>query len=197
MIPLRSLPARPLILAGVAVSALLIGAGAAVAATSGSQAPGHTAVSRTPAGQAAATPRPMFPHGRHLRFLGPLGAGAPFGALHGQFVVPKPGGGYQTVDMQRGKVTAVSTDSITVQSQDGFTKTYQVTSSANVDAQRDGIGSVKTGQQVAVLATVSGTTATAKRIIDFSALPFGHVMPGRGFPGWKELPGRNMPMLPG
>ena len=103
--------------------------------------------------------------------------GGLFGAVHGQFVVPKSGGGYQTVDTQRGSVTGVSATSITVKSADGFTKTYQVTSSTNVDAQRDGIGSVKTGNQVAVTATVSGTTSTAVSILDFTLLPM-HAGPG-------------------
>jgi hypothetical protein len=107
-----------------------------------------------------------------------FGFGAPFGAVHGQFVVPKAGGGYQTIDTQRGSVTAVSSTSITIKSADGFTKTYQVVSSTNVDAQRDGIGSVKTGHQVAVAATVSGGTATAVRILDFTLLPSMHAGPG-------------------
>jgi hypothetical protein len=101
--------------------------------------------------------------------------------VHGQFVVPKSGGGYQTIDTQRGSVTAVSTDSITVKSADGFTKTYQVSSSTNVDAQRDGIGSVKTGHQVAVTATDGGGTAAAVSILDFSLLPSLH-----GGPGWSH-----------
>ena len=106
-----------------------------------------------------------------------FGLGGPFGAVHGQFVVPKSGGGYQTIDTQRGSVTSVSTNSITVKSADGFTKTYQVSSSTNVDAQRDGIGSVKTGHQVAVTATDRGTAA-AVSILDFSLLPSLHGGPG-------------------
>lgn len=187
MIPAWRLPGKPLVLVGVAASALLLGAGVAVAATdtgSGSQA----ASSSTPARNAAATPVPVPPSAkphqipvpRKLPFpprfaipprLGMPVLGAPFGALHGQFVVPKSGGGYQTVDVQHGTVTAVSTSSITVKSADGYTKSYQITSSTNVDAQRDGIASVKTGQQVSVSATVSGSTATATSIIDSSALP--------------------------
>ena len=62
----------------------------------------------------------------------------------------------------------MSTSSISVKSADGFTKTYQVTSSTLVDAQRDGIGSVKDGHQVSVLATVSGGRATATSILDLS-----------------------------
>jgi hypothetical protein len=112
----------------------------------------------------------------------PFGFG-PLGAIHGQFVAPKPGGGYQTIDTQRGTVTAVSTTSITVKSGDGYTKTYQVTSSTNVDALRAGIGSVKTGQTVSVLATVHGSLATAAQIVDFTALPKPPTMPQILMPG--------------
>jgi len=103
-----------------------------------------------------------------------FGFGGVFGAVHGQFVVPKSGGGFQTVDTQRGSVTAVSDTSITVKSADGFVNTYKVTSSTNVDAQRNGIGSVKKGHQVVVMATVSGSTATAVTILDFTLLPAMH-----------------------
>jgi len=42
-----------------------------------------------------------------------------------------------------------------------------------VNAQRDGIGSIKTGNQVVVDATVSGSTTTAVRILDLSQLQQG------------------------
>ncbi|MGN6174863.1 MAG: hypothetical protein ACTHPS_18255, partial [Streptosporangiaceae bacterium] len=131
-------------------------------------------------GRAATSSRsggPAFPH-QGGPGGGFFGLGGPFGAVHGQFVVPKSGGGYQTIDTQRGSVTAVSTNFITVKSADGFTKTYQVSSSTNVDAQRDGIGSVKTGHQVAVTATDGGGTAAAVSIVDFSLLPSLHSGPG-------------------
>jgi len=169
-------------LAGVAVVALLAGAGAAMAATSGS--PTSSAAAASPAGGTDATPspsaRPAYPH---LGRPGDLGGafGGAFGAVHGQFVVPKSGGGFQTVDTQRGSVTAVSATSITVKSADGFVKTYQVVSSTNVDAQRNGISSVKTGHQVVVTATVSGSTATAVSILDFNLLPAMH-----GGTGWNH-----------
>jgi hypothetical protein len=182
------------IAAAVAVTALIGGAGVALAATSSSPSAPQT-TSR--AGTAASSPSPPSarcqlrrawpgarPPGRAFAFAVPglLGLG-PFGAIHGQFVTPKAGGGYQTVDTQRGTVTAVSTTSITVKSGDGFTKSYRVTSSTNVDAKRDGIGSVKTGQTVSVLATVSGSTATATQILDFTALPKPPGMPGAVKPG--------------
>ncbi len=100
--------------------------------------------------------------------------------MHGQFVIRKPGGGYETVDVQNGQVTAVSTTSITLKSADGFTKSYRVTSSTLVDAQRDGIGSVKVGNQASVQATVSGSTATAISIEDLTLLQQGRPAFGLG-----------------
>ena len=73
----------------------------------------------------------------------------------------------------------MSATSITVKSADGFSKTYQVVSSTNVDAQRNGIATVKTGHQVMVTATVSGSTDTAVSILDL--LPAMH-----GGPGWNH-----------
>lgn len=179
MIPAR---VRPGIVASVAAVALIGGAGVALAATSSSSGPSTRAA--TAAASPSPTPSPtrcpakgpwrgMPRPGRAFGVpFAPPGAGfGPFGTIHGQFVMPKSGGGYQTIDTQRGTVTAVSSSSITVKSSDGFTKTYQVTSSTNVAALRSGIGSVKTGQTVMVLATVSGSSATATHIVDFSALP--------------------------
>ena len=181
----RSWSRRPYVLTGVAVAALLGGAGAALAATN---SPGPLA---SPSA-AAATPAPLpMPSGQqpgrpgpgYRRFGGGFGFGGLFGALHGQLVVAKPGGGYQTVDVQTGQVTAVSTTSITLKSADGFTKSYVVTSSTLVDAQRDGIGSVRAGHQATVLATVSGSTATAASINDLTLLRPGHGGFGSGREG--------------
>jgi hypothetical protein len=192
--PGRSRPGYPLMLAAVAVTALAAGAGIAALATSGSPSLASSS------GQLAATPsaspspsaghRGYGPHGPGHRFFGGGfggGFGGVAGALHGEFVVPRSGGGYQTDDTQRGSVTAVSTSSITVKSADGFTKTYKVTSSTLVDAQRDGIGSIKNGHQVSVLATVSGGTATATSIQDLSLLRAGHPGPTGNGPG--SMPG--------
>jgi hypothetical protein len=114
-----------------------------------------------------------------------LGGGL-FGAVHGTVVVPKPGGGYQTVAFQNGKVTAVSSTSITLRSADGYSHSYQVTSSTMVNAQRGGIGSIKAGNQVMVDATVRGSTTTAVRIVDLTMLQQGL----RGFFG--AAPGANV-----
>jgi hypothetical protein len=177
---------------------LLAGAGVAFATTGSPARPAATGVA------AAATPSPSsppatapLPHRLPFRigpsfggagpfgFAGPLGLGGPFGAIHGQYVAAKPGGGYQTVDFQNGKVTAVSGTSITLRSPDGYTRAYAVTSSTTVNAQRGGIGSVKVGNEVSVQATVNGSTVTAARITDLSLLQQGFK---HFFGGW---PGKN------
>ena len=182
---LRSGSRRPYIVAGVAVAALLGGAGAALAATnSPAPAASSSAVITNPApspGQPGAA-APAAPGFRHFD-RGPGFGGYLFGALHGQFVVGKSGGGYETVDVQDGRVTAVSTTSITLKSADGFTKSYVVTGATMVDAQRDGIGSVKVGNQAAVQATVSGSTATAISIEDLTLLQQGRSDFGPGSSG--------------
>jgi hypothetical protein len=102
-------------------------------------------------------PGPGGPHG------GMFGMG---GALHGEFVVSKDGGGYQTVATQRGQVTAVSKDSLTVKSEDGYSRTYKLTEDTLVNAARDGIDDVKNGNTVNVSATVEGGNATAVSVND-------------------------------
>lgn len=199
MIPARVRPGRILTVAAVAVAALLGGAGVAFAVmSSSSPARGTTSgvgvdaakPSPSPSRCRAVPPRRGLPlQKRNFAIPGPLapfGPG-PLGAVHGQFVVPKAGGGYQTIDTQRGKVTAVSTSSITVKSADGYTKSYKVTSSTLVDAQRAGINSVKVGQTVSVFATVSGSSATATRIADFTALGKSHLMPRFFKPGSRHV----------
>jgi hypothetical protein len=98
--------------------------------------------------------------------------------VHGQFVVPAAGG-YQTEAVQVGKVTAVSGSSITVRSADNYTKTYRVTPAARV-VPGHGINSVKSGNQVRVIATVRGSAATVTTVIDFSQLRGQGFMPGSG-----------------
>jgi hypothetical protein len=170
------------VMAGVVTLGVLAGAGVAVAATSSSGQPAAPGASASPSPSPSAA-RPHFPPkgqwrmrapgGGPFAFGGPGALGGLFGAVHGTAVVPKPGGGYQTVAFQNGKVTAVSSTSITLHSADGYSHSYQVTSSTLVNAQRDGIGSIKSGSQVIVTATVSGSTATATRIIDVSLIQQG------------------------
>jgi len=185
------------VMAGVVTLGVLAGAGAAVAATGSSGQPAAPAASASPSPSPSPSVRPHFPPKGPWRMLppggGPFAFGGPdalgglFGAVHGTAVVPKPGGGYQTIAFQNGKVTAVSSTSITLRSADGYSHSYQVTSSTLVNAQRDGIGSVKAGNQVIVTATVSGSSATAVRVMDLSLLQqgFRHFFGGAHTPGFK------------
>lgn len=187
-------PGRPIAVAGVAAVALAAGGGVGYAAThSGARPAADTAaVSSTPSPTPSAVApdqgaghgwRGGFPGGipgGPTRFArGPVGAGL----IHGEFTVPKPGGGYQTVDVQMGTVTAVSSTSVTVKSADGYSVTYTVTSKSVVDAQAAGIGSVKKGDSVFITATVSGSTPTAATIIDMTA-----VKAGRSSFGFRAAP---------
>jgi hypothetical protein len=179
---------RPILLVGTALIAVAAGAGIALAATSGSSpsslaatdsagsfSAGSTASSNVSGGLPAAWQ--LHPGCR--RVITPVREGVlcpRFGlgsVLHGSFVLPKAGGGTVTVEIQNGKVTSVSQSSITLRSTDGYTETYVVTGSTIVDAQRDGIGSVKVGDQVWVIATVNGNTVTAVRVRDVSQIEAG------------------------
>jgi hypothetical protein len=102
-------------------------------------------------------PKPGRGHGGHKGF----GMG-----IHGEFVTPAPNGGYQTLASQVGEVTSVSSSSITVKSEDGFSRTYAVDENTLVNAGRDGIGDVKNGDKVRVLALVADGKATAVQIHD-------------------------------
>lgn len=97
-------------------------------------------------------------------FGGPMGGrgglGAVGNALHGEFTVSDGNGGYTTDLLQNGTVTAVSGTSLTAKSADGYTKTYTINSSTQVDATSSQISSVKTGDTVTVIANADGT-ATA------------------------------------
>jgi hypothetical protein len=154
-------------LAGTAAAVVVttVAGGVAWATTSADPTPSPSASPSAPPGKPS-TPGDKpgkgngngFGHGN-----GRFGLG---GAVHGEFVVPKDGGGYQTVATQRGQVTAVSKDSITVKSEDGYSRTYAITEDTLVNAARDGIDDVKTGNTVTVFAVVAGGKATAATIND-------------------------------
>ena len=142
------------LVAGCAALALAgVGGGIAFAADSAS-APS------TPTPVPSSSPTPAH-HGKAHRLLGHL--------EHGQFTV-RTKTGDQVIDVQRGQVVAVSATSVTVRSEDGFTATYTVGSTAKVRVQKKAstITNVHTGDKVAVAATHSGTTDTLRRLADAS-----------------------------
>ena len=194
--PARWWSLRPAAVVGVAAVALVGGAGVGYAAThtGNSHEVADTSVVATPtpspSGKAGSGNMPAWrgPGGLPYRTgMGPGGLGGlgglGGGVVHGQLTVPKSGGGYQTVDVQQGTATTVTTTSVTVKSADGYTASYAVTSKTVVDAESAGIGSVKKGDTVFVTATVSGSTATAASITDVTA-----VRAGRASFGFRTAP---------
>ncbi|WP_329477340.1 hypothetical protein OG555_35875 [Kribbella sp. NBC_01484] len=147
-----------------AVAVTTTAGGVAWAATNADPTPSPSASPSTPS-----TPNQQQPGGPGKGGFGHRGEFGDGGALHGEFVVPKDGGGYQTIATQQGDVTAVSTDSITVKSADGYSRTYTVAAETLVNSARDGIASIKTGSKVSVSAVVANNTATATTINDGTA----------------------------
>lgn len=117
------------------------------------------------------SPAPGMPgRGRHLgprdifgRFEGNL--------LHGEATV-QTRQGIEVVDVQRGRVIGVSATSITVQSTDNVTFTYVVTGQTKIldlalpRGTKATISDVKVGDTVRIWAVRSGSTRTARLIVD-------------------------------
>jgi len=140
------------IAAGAVAAVIVAGGGAAVWAASSS------AATDAQAGPGGMTGGP-----------GGMRGGGLGGALHGEYVASDGNGGYVTKIMQTGEVTELSATSLTAKSEDGFSKTYTITS-----AQATGLA---TGDTVTVVATESGSTATATSVTDGES---GGQAPGGG-----------------
>jgi hypothetical protein len=113
---------------------------------------------------------------------GPWGGGGPWAgpwggpagarnALHGEVVVSKDGGGTETITFQRGEVTDVNANAVTVKSEDGVSTTYTVNGDTKINGGRDKIDTVAKTEQVVVSATKSDHPA-ATSLIDLTDL--GH-----------------------
>lgn len=85
-------------------------------------------------------------------------------ALHGEYVVSDGNGSYTTELLQNGDVTAISDSSVTVKSDDGYTHTYTIDSDTVVGNGSTALSSIATGDEVTVIATESGDTATVDTI---------------------------------
>jgi len=155
--------------AGVLVVAGLTGVGVAAAGSSGNAvlnaaAPAPTAspTASPEAGKHADKGDHRGRWGRHGRL-----AGVAHRSLHGEFVVKDEDGKIVTRLVQHGQVTAVSATSVSLKSEDGFTGTYAVNGQTKVAVGRDSgaISGVKTGDEAWVVATKTGDTATADRLV--------------------------------
>ncbi|MGP3960266.1 hypothetical protein ACTWPT_30080 [Nonomuraea sp. 3N208] len=181
--PRRRFP-RSLLLVGTTALVVVTGAGvAAAAALSPSPSPTPTATGTATPSASSGTPTDQAP-GQNRGWGRKMGFGGH--SIHGEFVVPDGTGKYVTVATQYGDVTAIDQDSVTVKSEDGYTREYVVNGDTRINRGGDGIDAVKTGQKVMVRATVEGGTATAVAIHD-TTLRDGQ---GRDGQGWRGKGGR-------
>lgn len=108
-------------------------------------------------------------------------------ALHGEYVVSDGNGSYLTVIAQVGTVSAVSADSITVKSDDGFSKTYEIADATTVNGGQSEVSAVENDHTVQVVATTENDKATATAIVD-ADLAASTQQQG-GFPGGGQQGG--------
>ncbi|MEU7608976.1 hypothetical protein [Micromonospora sp. NPDC049204] len=87
--------------------------------------------------------------------------------LHGEAVVKAKDGGTQTVTVQRGEVTAINGDSMTVKSTDGFTLTWSFGDDLRVVERRATVqpSEVKVGATVGVAGAKDGDKGVARLIL--------------------------------
>ena len=146
------------ILATGGLALVLAGTGAGVATA-------HTSTP-TPAAPGTATPaapthqtNPAQHPGHHKGQLGR--------AEHGEFTVHTKTGD-KVLDTQRGVVTAVNAESVTVKSAEGFSATYTLNPATKVHKgkQTATTAQITTNDRVRVQADKTGTTDTATRIGD-------------------------------
>jgi hypothetical protein len=148
--------------AAVAVAAVIaaLGGAAVYAATAGNS---HTFAPHQAFGPDGGMPGghggPGGPGGQRGATGGPGPAAMDATSLHGEFVESDGAGHYTTVLTQTGTVTAISPTSITVRSEDGYSQTYAIPSTAgNAGAP------FAVDDQVVVRGTRNGQTATVTNI---------------------------------
>lgn len=148
--------AAALVTAGLVGGIVVAGYASANAQTSPTPSPSQ-GTTTTP--DTAPRRGPGGPGGHH-------GPGGPGMGIHGEFVTKAAGGGYQTMANQVGEVTAVSATSLTVRSEDGYSRTYVVNDDTLVNAGNEGTADIAKGDTVRVLAIVTGGTANALHVDD-------------------------------
>ena len=158
---------RVLVAAAAVLVLGLAGLGVAAAQT---ETPGTGGTAGSEPAPAEEKPRKGMGHNgfRHKIGFGGFGGFGRFGggSIHGEFTVPDRDGGYRTIATQTGEVTSVSESDLGVKSEDGFTRTYTLDEDTLVNAGRDGIDDVKTGDTVRVMAVVEGGKARAVQVAD-------------------------------
>ncbi|MFJ1807721.1 MULTISPECIES: hypothetical protein [unclassified Streptomyces] len=148
------------VIAATTVAVLALGGTVAYAATSGDSGGGSPSASPSASSSEEAGGR----HGHRGPWFG-LGGDA----AHGEATVKDPDTGDWVVRVwQRGTVTKVDDDRVTVKSEDGASWTWTVGADASVSADGasgSGADALKKGDTVYVAGTRSGDTNTADRVV--------------------------------
>ena len=149
---------------GVVIAVAAGGAAWAASGTDGATAsPSAASPDASPSASPGEDRTPTYGEGR-----GRFGGGGPHGrglggVLHGEAVVPD-GEAYREVAFQRGTVSAVGPTSLTVNSEDGFSRTYVLDDETVVDGTAGDSSSLAEGDAVRVLADLDGEVATATSV---------------------------------
>lgn len=175
----RRLRATGLVAAGLAGGLVLAGLGVA-SAQSGDPSP---APDRSPKAERLERRLRGGPFGHHRG-----GPRLRKGVLHGEYVTRDGDGGFQTRADQRGEATAVSATSITVKSEDGFTRTYVIDDDTRIGGAFGEPAEIAVGDAVHVFAVLDGDTARARRIGDITDMKRGHERLRSDPPPPGELP---------
>ncbi|WP_115789547.1 hypothetical protein [Arthrobacter silvisoli] len=197
---------KGLIAGGVAVfvagatAAGIYAAGNATAADTGTQGPGGMAGQNDMSAQGGPGGFGMNGGGFAPDGLG-LGAGGLGAAVHSEYVILR-NGKYVNMGSQTGTVSQVSADSVTVRSEDGFTRSYSLGSDLvvsqgigrgmNQGRSTLSISDVQSGAVVRITALQESGSYTAETIQLLTAISSGQDS-GTGVPGSGSGPGASDP----
>lgn len=182
--PLQDQPRIPKALLAGAVALALTGTGAAIAWSADSPFPSPSQSQSAPGKGKQDKPEKQDKQDKPGKVQRPQ-------LQHSESVVKDADGTFHTILAQRGTVETVSTTSITVKSEDGFTQSYAVNAETKVtkaaetgddgSRQRPSAGTVEditAGDVVRISGVKDGDQATAERIVegagDVPGLGLGH-----------------------
>lgn len=150
------------VIGAVVLAVIIVGGGTAVAIAA--TQPNSTTDTHPNAGVSGGQVTSGSGSGRHSG-----GYPGPFtNTVHGDFVVRTSSGGFATERYQTGRVTKLGAASITVTSQDHYVGEYLIAGSTVLNHGAIDIADVKVGDTVTVIATLTGSTATAATVTDSS-----------------------------
>lgn len=150
------------VIGAVVLAVLIVGGGTAVAIAATQPNPANDTHPNAGVSGGQAT------SGSSGRRGGGYSSGPLTNAVHGDFVVRTSTGGFATERFQIGRVTTVGSNSLTLTSQDHYVGNYLITGTTVLNHGAMTLSDVKPGDAVTVVATLSGNTASATTVSDYS-----------------------------